>query len=61
MLLDASVRGTIKRNNEDEVKEQIDKRFQNEYRSQIERGAKPKGVIELDANHVVLAQLVVIA
>lgn len=37
MLLDGSIRGTIKINNEDEVKELIEKICQNDYRSQSER------------------------
>ncbi|XP_050915571.1 uncharacterized protein LOC127130642 [Lathyrus oleraceus] len=61
IILDASVGGTIKTNIEDEVKELIKKICQNEYLSQSEKGVKPKGVLDLDANIAMLAQLEVIA
>lgn len=54
VLLDGSVGGTIKINNEDKVKELIGKICQNDYRSQSERWVKLNGVIELDANIGVL-------
>lgn len=57
MILDASYGDTIKIKNEDEVKELIEKMFQNEYCSQTESGVKPKGVLKLDTNMVVLAKL----
>lgn len=40
MFLDVSVGGTIRTKNENQVKELIEKMFQNEYSSQSERGVK---------------------
>lgn len=61
MLLDVWARGTIKTKNEYEVKDLIEKMCHNEYCSQSEWGVKPRGVLELNANIVVLPQLKVIS
>lgn len=61
ILLDASTGGSIKNKNEDKVKELIKKMCQNDYHSQSERWVKPKGVLELDSNTIVLSQLQMIS
>lgn len=64
MLLNVSVGGTMRTKNEDEQKELIEKICQNEHHSQSERGVKnegqEKGVLELDTNKTLLAQLEVL-
>ncbi|GAU41937.1 hypothetical protein TSUD_380420 [Trifolium subterraneum] len=58
MLLDASAGGSLKNKDEVEAKELVEKMAQNEYRAQNDRGAKKKaGILELDTNNVILAQM----
>ncbi|GAU52017.1 hypothetical protein TSUD_418330, partial [Trifolium subterraneum] len=58
MLLDASAGGSLKNKDEVEAKELVETMAQNEYRAQNDRGAKKKaGILELDTNNVILAQM----
>lgn len=56
MLLDASWDGTLRNKNEVEVKILIENMCQNEY-SSSDRIVKPKGVLTVDLNTTILAQL----
>lgn len=60
MLLDALARVTIRTNNKDEVKKMIERMCQYEYHSS-DRIVKTKGLLELDSNTTLLAQLEVIS
>ncbi|GAU36667.1 hypothetical protein TSUD_15800 [Trifolium subterraneum] len=58
MLLDASAGGSLKNKDEVEAKELVETMTQNEYRAQNDRGAKKKaGILELDTNNAILAQM----
>ncbi|GAU46855.1 hypothetical protein TSUD_385320 [Trifolium subterraneum] len=58
MLLDASTGGSLKNKDEVEAKELVETMAQNEYRAQNDRGAKKKaGILELDTNNAILAQM----
>jgi hypothetical protein len=58
MLLDASAGGSLKNKDEVEAKELVETMAQNEYRAQNDRGAKKKaGILELDTNNAILAQM----
>lgn len=54
MLLDASVRGTMRNKIQDELREVIEKMCQNEYDTQSYRATKKKGMVELDTQTSIL-------
>lgn len=58
MILDASIKGTMRIKNEDKVKYLIERMCQNKYCSQSKKGVKKeekkKGVLELDTNITLL-------
>ncbi|GAU44809.1 hypothetical protein TSUD_292020 [Trifolium subterraneum] len=58
MLLDASTGGSLKNKDENEAKKLLETMAQNEYWAQNDRGAKKKaGVLELDTQSAILAQM----
>lgn len=57
MLLYTSVGGIIRTKNEEYVHDLIERMCHNEHLSTSERDAKRKGVLELDSNTTVLAQI----
>ncbi|GAU41120.1 hypothetical protein TSUD_288100 [Trifolium subterraneum] len=57
MLIDASTGGTIRNKNEDEVRQLVQNMCMNEYRSKSERDPKKRGIIEVDTNTALLAQI----
>ncbi|GAU41074.1 hypothetical protein TSUD_284440 [Trifolium subterraneum] len=58
LLLDTSAGGSLKNKDEVEAKELVETMAQNEYRAQNDRGAKKKaGILELDTNNAILAQM----
>lgn len=61
MLFDTSTGGIIRTKNEDEVKHLTERICHNEYRSISDQTIKLKGVLELDSNRALPAQLKVIS
>lgn len=61
MLMDTLAGGTIRTNNEDEVKNLIEKMYHNKYCTQDDKGVKreerKKSVLELDARATLLTKL----
>ncbi|MCI63376.1 hypothetical protein A2U01_0084633, partial [Trifolium medium] len=57
MLIDASAGGTIRNKNEDEVRALVENMCMNEYRSKSERDPKKRGVLKVDTNTTLLAQI----